>query len=357
MSHDYIWSGDRLLAEVTEDYILKFFYDASGNVLGFEYLTPITDANGNTDYIGTTYYYEKNIFGDVVAIYDENGTKVGAYGFNSFGQNNVVTDLTDDNIASLNPIRYRSYYYDTDIYLYYLQSRYYDPVTCRFINADAYASTGQGLLGNNMFAYCGNNPVTNIDPTGFAWYNVVWDWFNTLQGSANSLSTLTALGSLAVAAVEGRWDDIKSDWDNGCLNPFNQSEETALKSKVLGFYKGSTIVRHNFGGTFSIFGTIWAESNIDEEVLKHEFGHSVQERFMGAAYGYKIAIPSVIYYWYDYATDAPPSDYYSMPWERTADWFGGVQRECGYKQGSLAWGIAENLLGPIVIPFYFLFGY
>ena len=60
VSHDYIWSGDTLLAEVTDDYILKFFYDASGNVLGFEYLTPETLDDG------ITYYYEKNIFGDVV---------------------------------------------------------------------------------------------------------------------------------------------------------------------------------------------------------------------------------------------------------------------------------------------------
>ena len=50
--------------------------------------------------------------------------------------------------------------------LYYLQSRYYDPEMGRFINADAYASTGQGLLGNNMFAYCSNNPVMGFDPHG-----------------------------------------------------------------------------------------------------------------------------------------------------------------------------------------------
>ena len=135
-------------------------------MLGFEYLTPANDASGNTDYTGTTYYYEKNIFGDVVAIYDENGTKVGAYGFNSFGQNNVVTNLTDDDIASLNPIRYRSYYYDTDIYLYYLQSRYYDPVTCRFINADYSINANGDVLGFNMFAYCSNNPVMFADPNG-----------------------------------------------------------------------------------------------------------------------------------------------------------------------------------------------
>ena len=50
-------------------------------------------------------------------------------------------------------------------------------------------------------------------------------------------------------------------------------------------------------------------------------------------------------------------DYYSTPWERTADFFGGVKRSDGYKKGSLGWSIAQLLLGPIVIPFYFMFGY
>ena len=74
-----------------------------------------------------------------------------------------------NHIANVNPIRYRGYYYDTESGLYYLKSRYYDPVTCRFINADGYISTGQGLLSTNMFAYCGNNPVNRKDPTGQFW--------------------------------------------------------------------------------------------------------------------------------------------------------------------------------------------
>ena len=65
-----------------------------------------------------------------------------------------------------NPFRYRSYVYDNETGLYYLQSRYYDPQLGRFINADAFASTGQGLLGNNMFAYCQNNPVVYADYEG-----------------------------------------------------------------------------------------------------------------------------------------------------------------------------------------------
>jgi hypothetical protein len=46
-----------------------------------------------------------------------------------------------------------------------------------------------------------------------------------------------------------------------------------------------------------------------------------------------------------------------MPWERTADWLGGVQRNTGYKKGSLGWGIAENIFGPVVIPIYLIFGF
>ena len=71
-----------------------------------------------------------------------------------------------NHIANVNPIRYRGYYYDTETGLYYVSSRYYDPEIGRWINADGYISTGQGLLSTNMFAYCENNPVNKFDPTG-----------------------------------------------------------------------------------------------------------------------------------------------------------------------------------------------
>jgi len=69
-------------------------------------------------------------------------------------------------LGAHNPLRYRGYVYDTETGLYYLQSRYYNPAMGRFINADAYASTGQGVIGCNMFAYCNNNPVNLFDTTG-----------------------------------------------------------------------------------------------------------------------------------------------------------------------------------------------
>ena len=72
-----------------------------------------------------------------------------------------------------NPFRYRGYYYDEETGFYYLNSRYYDQRTCRFINADGYVSTGQGILGTNMFAYCENNPVNRVDPSGECWLSAV----------------------------------------------------------------------------------------------------------------------------------------------------------------------------------------
>ena len=69
-------------------------------------------------------------------------------------------------LGETNPIRYRGYYYDTETGFYYLQSRYYDPSTGRFLNADSYVSTGLGMMGYDMFAYCQNNPVVLSDQYG-----------------------------------------------------------------------------------------------------------------------------------------------------------------------------------------------
>ena len=100
------------------------------------------------------------------------GTKLISYTYDAWGNFTTTyhNGCTSSHHANLNPFRYRGYYYDADTGLYYLQSRYYDPTVGRFLNADVYISTGQGLLDYNMFAYCGNNPVTGYDPTG------CWDW-------------------------------------------------------------------------------------------------------------------------------------------------------------------------------------
>ena len=144
--------------------MLDFIYDESGKPFALVY------TNGAADPV--TYYYVLNLQGDVVGLLNSSGTLVANYSYNAWGEIISVTNATgtaitsSTHIANLNPLRYRGYYYDTETGFYYLQSRYYDPVTHRFINADSLASTGQGFVGTNMFAYCRNNSVNYYDHEG-----------------------------------------------------------------------------------------------------------------------------------------------------------------------------------------------
>ena len=105
--------------------------------------------------------YEYNSDGIRTSIYDAWGNFTISY-HNSGAATN----------ADKNNFTYRGYYYDRETGFYYLNSRYYDPATGRFLNADGYVSTGQGLTGYNMYAYCGNNPVNRVDPSGVFWKEI-----------------------------------------------------------------------------------------------------------------------------------------------------------------------------------------
>ena len=104
--------------------------------------------------------------GDIIAILNDSGECVAEYSYDAWGNCTVTKDT--NTIALDNPIRYRGYYYDVHIGLYYLQSRFYDANTGRFINADEPTLIGAngGMVSNNLFAYCDNNPVNKADPTG-----------------------------------------------------------------------------------------------------------------------------------------------------------------------------------------------
>jgi RHS repeat-associated protein len=96
---------------------------------------------------------------------DLSGTEVASYVYDAWG--NIKDTKGEPTIRELNPIRYRGYVYDTETSLYYLQSRYYDPFTGRFLNADVYCDTESGTpLSTNMFAYCENNAINNVDYSG-----------------------------------------------------------------------------------------------------------------------------------------------------------------------------------------------
>ena len=168
--------------------ILLYLRDETGAVVGLKYRTD-SDAEG----VYRCYFFEKNLQGDVVAMYDDAGKWLGGYTYDAWG-NCVTTVSADANtqernmVTSYNLFRYRGYYWDYETGYYYLQSRYYDPGIGRFINADGQMpSVGGDIRGYNLFAYCFNNPVNMDDPTG--------NWPKWLSGALNVVG-----GALQVAA-------------------------------------------------------------------------------------------------------------------------------------------------------------
>lgn len=111
------------------------------------------------------YYYYKNIFGDILGIMDVNGDMVVRYAYDAWGNPISVTGAKASTLGKDNPFRYRGYYYDVETGLYYLNARYYNPESGRFISPDQVLDT-TGAIGCNMYAYCGNDPVNFFDPSG-----------------------------------------------------------------------------------------------------------------------------------------------------------------------------------------------
>ena len=137
---------------------IRYTFDENGSVCGYS-----VSANGTS---WTNYYFIKNLQGDVLQVFQAGtNTVVATYTYDSWG--NILSATGSQ--AHVNPFRYRGYYYDEETGFYCLSSRYYDPEVGRFINADGYVSTGQGIIGHNMFAYCGNNPIVRIDADGTRW--------------------------------------------------------------------------------------------------------------------------------------------------------------------------------------------
>ena len=118
-------------------------------------------------YDGAEYFYLKNAQGDVTGLVNSSGTQVVAYTYDAWGNPLTTTGTMADTLGKLNPFRYRGYVYDAETGLYYLQSRYYNPETGRFINADnSISNSFESVHGYNLFAYCFNNPVNMNDSSG-----------------------------------------------------------------------------------------------------------------------------------------------------------------------------------------------
>ncbi len=146
---EYTLDGDRVLRETNGLVTLTYYYGTNG-IVGFHYVNLSKN-------IEEDYFFGKNVHGDVVAIYDSNGSIVARYTYDAWGNIVDSCDYTTHKIGERNPIRYRGYYFDAETDLYYISGRYYDPATGKFINpADVSTSIFKDIYKSNLYCFCKN---------------------------------------------------------------------------------------------------------------------------------------------------------------------------------------------------------
>lgn len=143
--------GNKIIAETDAagNIVNEFTWDAKGR--------PITWTRN-----GTIYYYQLNAHNDVVAVTDASGATVASYSYDAYG--NALTQTGA--LATANPLRYSSYYFDQATGLYYLTNRYYDPGIGRFLSRDRWLGSDQEPDTLNPYTYAYGNPVIYSDPDG-----------------------------------------------------------------------------------------------------------------------------------------------------------------------------------------------
>ncbi len=209
----------------------------------------------------TEYVFRKNVQGDVTHIYKINNGNlelVAQYKYDAWGKCEVVNSVGSE-IGNINPIRYRGYYYDTDTGLYYLNARYYDPETGRFISADSTQYLEPNAInGLNLYAYCANNPVMNVDPSG--------QWLLSILIAGLIGAAISGVFNAVEQAVSGKpWDwksfglSLLGGFVSGAFSaiPVPGFDSLGLFGKVLSY--GVSFV---WGGIGTAFGA-WITGSVN----------------------------------------------------------------------------------------------
>ena len=212
----YYLNGSKIVAVETGSEKLHFIYDQSGNLFAMKAGSEL-------------YYYLHNCQNDIIGLVDSMGTQVVSYQYDSWGKPVTMTDATADGVGSKNPFRYREYCWDEETGLYYVNSRYYDPETCRFISADdisLVSASPMALTDKNLYAYCDNNPIARLDLDGMFWMHVAAALTGAVVNVAITYVSKKVTGQdftpddFLLAAATGAINTIPrlGPWANGIIN-------------------------------------------------------------------------------------------------------------------------------------------
>ena len=239
ITSSYYYDGDRLVTEIRDSNRLDFLYNEAGMLFGFI----LNNAS--------KYFYVRDILQNILGIIDSNGNLVVKYNCDAWGNNQVITDTSGINLGTINPFRYKGYYYDDETGLFWCNSRYYNPEWGRWISPDSIEYLDPSSInGLNLYAYCANNPIMYSDPSGH-----MPEWAQWIVGglAIAGLAVATALtfgaagaGAVAVGAamlaggvISGGINIVDQLHDNGSID-WTEAAISTLSGTAYGLVVGLT---------------------------------------------------------------------------------------------------------------------
>ena len=243
---NHVWDGSK---QIIADVIDNQFYEADCYIRGTNLVAKYNYRNGNkSEYT----YYTQNAHGDVVNLTNANGEVTKTYKYNAFG---VEKDISE---SDTNAFRYCGEYYDSESGTIYLRARYYDPTIGRFISRDSFAGKNEDPLSLNLYTYCANNPIVNIDPTGHFWNIVVGAIGGALLNGAVTVASNLLTGE---KWNEGLGQSLLVGAASGALASCGAPVGVQLIGDMAISAIDDGISQYKSGEKYSIWGTLGAVSS------------------------------------------------------------------------------------------------